>query len=536
MEGFVITDNSGDSVLGQHLEQALLHLEGMAQSELVKAHVDPGSDSDDSTLDLGSEAPSIGDISTGCACPSEMLACTLEPCSVLAWEEEMEKVEAEDWVIEQILSTKYHEGEAYYQVKWHGYLTPTWESEETTVHEGLVRQLLEFKQMEVARRKAQAERRLEASRKAWEAKQQQSKEAKATREDSAKSKAVQWLLAQARVEDRRLTSMALFDPRVFWPNWYSLIGERFREAGCCVLHVENICHRQRAHEFDSRLQASDAERAEPMMVFHGTSAFNIQGIIEDGLQVPGTFAGVKVANGSAYGVGIYTAASPQLGYARDFNYHEGEVSQMFCCAGISHGAQTKQVSGFTIFFEASLVLPCFLVTFRREAAKPPPGGARYPYAPRLVSEVPIKQETSEGSWVTFPRSGLCLPLGAAPDRPLNTALFRSRAGGARVALEGSLALALALARRRRVAYVARGDHENRELRGLRVWYDREHRTLSRRQLRAMPRSAKQPFREGLIGEPKRDRTRARDARRCWEPRCRAKRRSKHFAEEDFSGH
>lgn len=61
-------------------------------------------------------------------------------------------------------------------------------------------------------------------------------------------------------------------------------------------------------------------------------------------------------------------------------------------------------------------------------------------------------------------------------------------------------------------YVARGEHATEGGAGRkdpspRLWYDREHRALSARQLRSMPRSAKLPFRAGQIPEPKQDRTR-----------------------------
>lgn len=40
--------------------------------------------------------------------------------------------------------------------------------------------------------------------------------------------------------------------------------------------------------------------------FHGTRAANIPSILSTGLRVPGQESGVRVANGSAHGVGIYT--------------------------------------------------------------------------------------------------------------------------------------------------------------------------------------------------------------------------------------
>jgi hypothetical protein len=39
--------------------------------------------------------------------------------------------------------------------------------------------------------------------------------------------------------------------------------------------------------------------------YHGTRSVNLPSICKHGLVVPGTLPHVKVANGSAYGIGIY---------------------------------------------------------------------------------------------------------------------------------------------------------------------------------------------------------------------------------------
>merc|ERR1712079_954105 len=52
--------------------------------------------------------------------------------------------------------------------------------------------------------------------------------------------------------------------------------------------------------------------------------------------------------------------------------------------------------------------------------------------------------------------------------------------------------------------------DGRVLAVTRAWYDRDHKTLTKRQIRAMPRSAKQMYKEGLLAEqPKHDRARDR---------------------------
>ena len=59
--------------------------------------------------------------------------------------------------------------------------------------------------------------------------------------------------------------------------------------------------------------------ASPIWIFHGTSAAVVPKIMESGFLVGG--AGTAVTNGSAYGIGVYSATGPgtPMGYAQGAN-------------------------------------------------------------------------------------------------------------------------------------------------------------------------------------------------------------------------
>ena len=63
--------------------------------------------------------------------------------------------------------------------------------------------------------------------------------------------------------------------------------------------------------------AAAKKPAQEVVVFHGTSSSNVSKIMLDGFRVGGS-DGVPVANGSAYGVGVYTAVGPNtpMNYSR----------------------------------------------------------------------------------------------------------------------------------------------------------------------------------------------------------------------------
>jgi hypothetical protein len=109
--------------------------------------------------------------------------------------------------------------------------------------------------------------------------------------------------------------------------------------------------------------------ASPSLAFHGTPSANIPSILERGLLVPGNGNDVRVANGSAYGVGIYTAQQPgaSLGYCKG-------SSQMLALGvlDLASGGQEvlRRVGNVTVFFDEAHVVPIGVVSFKQhEVAK-----------------------------------------------------------------------------------------------------------------------------------------------------------------------
>jgi hypothetical protein len=90
------------------------------------------------------------------------------------------------------------------------------------------------------------------------------------------------------------------------------------------------------------------------MLYHGTTTSRAaKAIAAIGLVVPGQGNNVKVANGSAFGVGIYTADTPAtpVGYARD--------GDLFVCVGLTQRSTsvTATPQGWYVFAERELVAP-----------------------------------------------------------------------------------------------------------------------------------------------------------------------------------
>ena len=72
------------------------------------------------------------------------------------------------------------------------------------------------------------------------------------------------------------------------------------------LRVILLCSRASAVGEERFMKEQKETLTTPDYGFHGTRAANIPSILSTGLRVPGQESGVRVANGSAHGVGIYT--------------------------------------------------------------------------------------------------------------------------------------------------------------------------------------------------------------------------------------
>ncbi|CAJ1422342.1 unnamed protein product [Effrenium voratum] len=130
------------------------------------------------------------------------------------------------------------------------------------------------------------------------------------------------------------------------------------------------------HRRLAELRGLDA--AKPRVVFHWTQEKNFEGISQEGLRVPDG-AGVAVAHGSSFGVGIYV--SPDFRYGKEL-FAYGAPAGFMCLAlpGCQHfGKPTVPFAGGAagfdsvigregqrgvdewVFFRSDQLLPCFLL-------------------------------------------------------------------------------------------------------------------------------------------------------------------------------
>eukprot|EP00933_Yihiella_yeosuensis_P059566 TRINITY_DN609_c0_g1_i1.p1 TRINITY_DN609_c0_g1~~TRINITY_DN609_c0_g1_i1.p1 ORF type:complete len:493 (-),score=87.28 TRINITY_DN609_c0_g1_i1:460-1872(-) len=109
-------------------------------------------------------------------------------------------------------------------------------------------------------------------------------------------------------------------------------------------------------------------------VWHGTSESNLSSIYERGLLIPGQDNTLRVVNGSAYGLGIYTATAndPQV----SINYCRGGRKLLLCgLLDADCEKQVKKVGSFVVIFNAKRVAPLYeasLPTGPYAASKPRP--------------------------------------------------------------------------------------------------------------------------------------------------------------------
>jgi len=93
---------------------------------------------------------------------------------------------------------------------------------------------------------------------------------------------------------------------------------------------------------------------------HGTHENNLGGIFQHGLVVPGRENGVKVTNGSAYGVGIYAASMSNPIMSR--GYARGSDPPVLVCGVLdsSNGKDVKHAGGALVVFDERRVAPLFV--------------------------------------------------------------------------------------------------------------------------------------------------------------------------------
>ena len=149
-----------------------------------------------------------------------------------------------------------------------------------------------------------------------------------------------------------------------FPDALSFITDSFeRTAGTNNLRITSIANV--APPAAAALFLSEWQRlpnSSVVRVFHGTAGSFVPAICSMGLVVPGA-RGCTVANGSAYGVGIYTARAPDVSIA----YTKGS-EVMFVCVGLvdaslESAGRVRTPASYCVFFESALVVPVWLVRF-----------------------------------------------------------------------------------------------------------------------------------------------------------------------------
>lgn len=155
-------------------------------------------------------------------------------------------------------------------------------------------------------------------------------------------------------------------PSLF-PNIEGHITRQFLLHGMAVHNFTTIASRLTTSRLLEEMQRNP--KLEPVILYHGTPTKCLGGIVTRGLVVPGKL-GVTVANGSAHGLGIYTAANP--GFSRSYS---GSGEFMFVCIGLvgDGNVLTNSTGVIVVFPEERWIAPVWLVKFG-----PAPAGAARP--------------------------------------------------------------------------------------------------------------------------------------------------------------
>jgi hypothetical protein len=137
-------------------------------------------------------------------------------------------------------------------------------------------------------------------------------------------------------------------------SWLKIYGAQHSVYGMCpVRHPETL------NAFYHRYLESGGNT--PIVALcHGTARKNAAGIVEHGLRVPGE-VGVRVENGAACGVGIYTALQPII----SMGYLHGD-GVMFICAGMCMDIpEIRRSWSVHVYYRSEYVVPILALRFFR---------------------------------------------------------------------------------------------------------------------------------------------------------------------------
>eukprot|EP01119_Soliformovum_irregulare_P011711 TRINITY_DN2962_c0_g1_i1.p1 TRINITY_DN2962_c0_g1~~TRINITY_DN2962_c0_g1_i1.p1 ORF type:complete len:560 (+),score=137.88 TRINITY_DN2962_c0_g1_i1:29-1708(+) len=149
----------------------------------------------------------------------------------------------------------------------------------------------------------------------------------------------------------------------------------------------------------------DFHNVEPTIAFHGTAAANIPNIVRIGLVVPGSHGVQHATDTGFYGKGIYLSPNPGL----SIGYCRGSGKLLVCAVLMGRRLKLKAMcqgaalrKGFDshvspdgnefVLFQASQVLPLFVINFTSASGQQGPSHDTYPYEdisePGLLPAVP----------------------------------------------------------------------------------------------------------------------------------------------------
>jgi hypothetical protein len=238
-------------------------------------------------------------------------------------------VDDDEWTLESILKRKMGgaHGEWMYLCKWKWYADPTWEARTLLEDEGFGRELDAF----------DATKRPQQRRSGGVGK---SGPPKGLRKPTNFG-------AQTQLE-------------VLYPGAIDVVSRMFTSMGLSLVRYAACTNPELENRFISALAGLGGGHC-PTILFHGTRSVNICSILETSLLVPGNGNNVRVLNGSAYGVGIYTARTPQI----STGYTQGCQKMFVCLGAIGPKIQTARQHGdIIVFFDERLVVPLYVVEFR----------------------------------------------------------------------------------------------------------------------------------------------------------------------------
>eukprot|EP00760_Papus_ankaliazontas_P023024 PhM_4_TR19121/c0_g1_i1/m.66722 len=255
-----------------------------------------------------------------------------------------------EFVLEEVVGRRRYKGATYYQCKFHMEPQPSWEPEDDLLDAGHLPKIeayLNKKRVKPAKKPSTKTRdNVRLIREAY-AQVIPSKCFNVIDQQNNNAFLIDRIVSRAN-ESMMTVKDLYFLPYAKAPTTYgsAVVGESPLQRFSAAVNDAKSAHRQPVLE----------------VVFHGTAAANIPSICCRGLLVPNTVSDVKVSNGSAYGVGVYTARVPNISvsYARN-------TDLMFVVAAhITDSCLRSTNNNILVFDQAQHVCPIALMRFQSQ--------------------------------------------------------------------------------------------------------------------------------------------------------------------------